>query len=250
VPNHVKRRAPAAPGSIPAVLQMFESEVRFYREIAPVIGVRVPECYQAEADADGTLLVLEDLSDWTPGAEPAAGARALRELHDRWRGRAHTEWPWLRAPGAGDELVAELYDRTWQALARRSDLSAPVRAYGEHLVGRVLQAEADVARAGELTLAHGDASAQNMRTGPDGQVALLDWEDVSAAPGVLDLAWFLVSSVEPSRWPEALTAYGEVDGLDVVLPSVMVQGYLSMSDLPDGEGSEWNARLEAAVVRL
>jgi hypothetical protein len=250
VPNHVKRRAPAAPGSIPAVLQMFESEVRFYREIAPVIGVRVPECYQAEADADGTLLVLEDLSDWTPGAEPAAGARALRELHERWRGRAHTEWPWLRAPGAGDELVAELYDRTWPALARRSDLSAPVRAYGEHLVGRVLQAEADVARAGKLTLAHGDASAQNMRTGPDGQVALLDWEDVSAAPGVLDLAWFLVSSVEPARWPEALTAYGEVDGLDVVLPSVMVQGYLSMSDLPDGEGSEWNARLEAAVVRL
>lgn len=250
MPNHVKRRTPAAPGSIPAVLQMFESEVRFYREIAPVVGVRVPECYQAESDADGTLLVLEDLSDWTPGAEPAAGARALRELHDHWRGQAHGEWPWLRSPGAGDQLVAELYDRTWPALARRSDLSVPVRAYGEHLVGRVLEAEAAVARAGEWTLAHGDASAQNMRTGPDGQVALLDWEDVSAAPGVLDLAWFLVSSVEPSRWPEALTAYGEVDGLDVVMPSVMVQGYLSMSDLPDGEGGEWNARLEAAVVML
>ncbi|TCC43323.1 phosphotransferase family protein [Kribbella sindirgiensis] len=250
MPNHVKRRAPAAPGSIPAVLKMFESEVRFYREIAPVVGVRVPECYQAESDADGTLLVLEDLSAWTPGAEPAAGARALRVLHDRWRGRADHEWAWLRRVGAGDELVAELYDRTWPALARRSDLSAPVRAYGERLVGSVLQAEADVARAGELTLVHGDASAQNMRTGPDGQVALLDWEDVSAAPGVLDLAWFLVSSVEPSRWPEALTAYGEIDGLDVVLPSVMVQGYLSMSDLPDGEGAEWNARLEAAAVRL
>ena len=51
---------------------MFESEVRFYREIAPVVGVRVPACYQAEENEDGTLLVLEDLSDWTPGAEPAA----------------------------------------------------------------------------------------------------------------------------------------------------------------------------------
>lgn len=41
--------------------------------------------------------------------------------------------------------------------------------------------------AGPLTLVHGDASVQNMRTGPGGEVALLDWEDVSAAPGVLDL---------------------------------------------------------------
>ena len=40
MPNHVKRREPAAAGSIPAVLKMFESEVRFYREIAPVVGVR------------------------------------------------------------------------------------------------------------------------------------------------------------------------------------------------------------------
>ena len=40
MPNHVKRREPAVPGSIPAVLKMFESEVRFYREIAPLVGVR------------------------------------------------------------------------------------------------------------------------------------------------------------------------------------------------------------------
>jgi hypothetical protein len=36
----VKRRDVAAPGSIPDVLDMFRSEVRFYREVAPVIGVR------------------------------------------------------------------------------------------------------------------------------------------------------------------------------------------------------------------
>jgi aminoglycoside phosphotransferase (APT) family kinase protein len=118
------------------------------------------------------------------------------------------------------------------------------------MVGKVLEAEADVARAGKSTLVHGDASAPNMRTGPGGVVALLDWEDVSAAPGVLDLAWFLVSSVQPDRWPEAMAAYGDTTGLSTVLPSVAVQGYLSLSDLPDGEGAEWNARLEAAVVML
>jgi len=73
---------------------------------------------------------------------------------------------------------------------------------------------------------------------------------VSAAPGVLDLAWFLVSSVAPDEWSEALAAYGDTTGLSTVLPSVAVQGYLSLSDLPDGEGAEWNARLEAAVGML
>jgi len=85
------------------VLKMFESEVRFYQEIAPVIGVRVPACDQAEETAEGTLMVLEDLSDWQPGAEPAAATKALRSLHDQWTGRAHLQWPRrplrpLRAP--------------------------------------------------------------------------------------------------------------------------------------------------------
>lgn len=236
------------PGSIPDVLRMFESEVRFYREIAPVVGVRVPECYQSESGPEGTLLVLEDLSEWAPGAEPGAAAQVLRELHDRWVGRA--DWGWLRPLGAGEDLVADLYDRTWPALAERSDLSAPVRAFGERLVGRVVEIEKAVGQAGALTLAHGDASAQNMRTGPDGVVALLDWEDVSVAPGVLDLAWFLVSSVDPARWQEALSAYGTSEGISAVMPSVMVQGYLSASDLPDGEAVRWNARLEAALELL
>lgn len=248
--THLKRRAPAVPGSIPDVLNMFESEVRFYREIAPYVGVRVPECYQAESGPDGTLLVLEDLSAWTPGVDPVAGARALRDLHDRWTGQAHERWPWLRPLGAAEDLVAQLYDRTWPTLATRRDLSTPVREFGERLVGTVVEAERAVATAGAVTLVHGDASAQNLRTSPDGEVAFLDWEDVSAAPGVLDLAWFLVSSVDSADWPDALDAYGEADGLTAVLPSVAVQGYLSMSDLPEGSADGWIARLEAAVGML
>ncbi|GAA2760701.1 hypothetical protein [Actinopolymorpha rutila] len=87
----VKRRARATPGSIPDVLRMFTNEVRFYREIAPVVGVRVPVCLEAEVQADGgaTLLVLENLSGWTPGADPTAAARALAGMHEHWQGVAH-----------------------------------------------------------------------------------------------------------------------------------------------------------------
>jgi hypothetical protein len=53
VKRFVKRRAPPLPGSIPDVLGMFTAEVRFYREIAPQVGVRVPECYEASEGPEG-----------------------------------------------------------------------------------------------------------------------------------------------------------------------------------------------------
>ena len=137
-------------------------------------------------------------------------------------------------------------------LAARADLTSPVRALGERLVGRVANSERAISLAGPVTLAHGDASLLNMRTSLDGQVALLDWEDVSAVPGVLDLAWLLVSSVQPAQWDQVIAAYGPAAGLMQVLPAVAVQGLLSLSDTPadSAEATGWIRRLEAAAGRL
>jgi len=148
--------------------------------------------------------------------------------------------------------VQRLLGRTWPGLATRADLTPPVAALGPRLVGRVVDAERAAGRAGPATLAHGDASTQNMRTGPGGELALLDWEDVSATPGVLDLAWLLVSSVDPARWDEVTAAYGSARGLDAVLPAVIVQGLLSLSDTAAGSAaaSGWVRRLEEAGRRL
>jgi hypothetical protein len=162
----VKRRSWPEPGSIPDVLDMFRSEIRFYLEVAPVIGVRVPACYEAEETAEGTRLVLEDLSGWEPGADPGAAARVLSGLHRRWQGQAAQRWPWLRTSGAAARLVAELFGRTWPRMAGRSDLTPPVRALGQRLAGQVAGAEDLAGRSGPVTLAHGDASLLNMRTGP------------------------------------------------------------------------------------
>jgi hypothetical protein len=252
VPGHVKRRGRPEPGSIAEALDIFSSEVRFYREIAPEAGVRVPACYLAADDPDGTLLVLEDLSGWAPGAEPAAAARVLAQLHERWSGRAALRWPWLRPVGAAVDLVEQLYGRTWPELAERRDITPAVRELGERLVGKVTESELATTVAGPLTLVHGDASLANMRSSSDGEIALLDWEDVSAAPGVADLAWLLVSSVDPAQWQEVIAAYGPAGGLPDVLPAAAVQGLLSLSDNPEGsaEATAWNARLAAAAARL
>jgi len=252
MPGHVKRRGRPEPGSIAEALDIFGSEVRFYRQIASEAGVRVPACYLAADEPGGTLLVLEDLSGWAPGADPAAAARVLAGMHARWAGRAALRWPWLRPVGAAVDLVEDLYRRTWPDLARRGDLPPAVRELGGKLLGKVTESEFTAGRAGPLTLVHGDASAANMRTSTTGEIALLDWEDVSAAPGIGDLAWLLVSSVEPARWQEVASAYGSAERLLDALPAAAVQGLLSLSDSPEGSAAAagWNARLMSAAARL
>jgi hypothetical protein len=252
VSDFVKRRGRPAPGSIPHALDIFRSELRFYREIAPEVGVRVPACYQAEVTEDGTLLVLEDLSAWQPGADPVAAARVLAAMHARWAGRAQQRWPWLRPAGAAVDLVEALYAGSWPAIAARRDITPSVRDLAARLVGNVTASEHGLDHAGPLTLAHGDASLANMRTSAMAEIALLDWEDVSAAPGIADLAWLLVSSVEPARWTEVIAAYGTPAWLTDVLPAVAVQGLLCLADTLDGSpaGSGWLARLETAAGYL
>lgn len=256
MPVHEKRRNRPAPGSIPDVLDIFRSEVRFYQELAPVVGVRVPACYRAEATDAGTLIELEDLSSWHPGADPASAAELLARLHERWPAPALARWPWLRQAGpaldTAVDLVAALYDRTWPLIAGRAELGIRARELGDRLAGRVAAAESAASAAGPLVLTHGDASAPNMRTSPAAEIALLDWEDVGIAPGVTDLAWLLVSSVEPDRWDEVIAAYGHAGQLAEVLPSVAVQGFLSMFDTAPGSADSegWSTRLQVAAARI
>jgi hypothetical protein len=251
---HQKRRALPEPGSIPAVLDSFRAEVRFYQQIAPEVGVRVPACYRAAATPAGTELVLEDLSDWAPGADPAQAARVLRDLHQRWENRAHLRWPWLRRSEEVNELVEALLAARWPCLAERGDLTSKVSGLGARLVGpgRVTQAIVDAGRAGPPTLAHGDVAAQNLRTSSSGEVALLDWEDVGASPGADDLGWLLVSSTDPARWDEVIAAYGSASGLTATLPSAVVQGLLTLDGHEPGSAPAlaWVGRLEEAADRL
>jgi len=67
-----------------------------------------------------------------------------------------------------------------------------------------------------------------------------------------DIAWLLVSSVEPERWDEVIAAYGSLDGFVESLPAAAVQGFLSMSDCAEGtdDAVAWSACLDAAAKRL
>ena len=92
----------------------------------------------------------------------------------------------------------------------------------------------------------------NIRTSAGGEIALLDWEDVAAAPGMSDLAWLLVSSVDPRRWDETIAAYGTRAGLTEALPAVASQAILSLADTPAGseDADGWVRRIEEATRRI
>jgi hypothetical protein len=230
---------------------MFVREVRFYREIGPAVGVRVPACFRAEERDGSTLLELEDLSSWRLGADPVAAAQMLVGLHEGWEGKALSEWPWLGQTDVSD-LVERLFSETWASARNRSDLTSQVRNLGDDLVGQVRAVEERAEASGPHTLVHGDASARNMRTSPAGEVALLDWEDLGVGPGVCDLGWFLVSSVEPHSWDRTIAAYGNPSRLSEALPAVVVQGLLSLADEEEGsaDARKWIARLAEASRRI
>ena len=68
-------------------MRNYEREVRFYKEIAPTVGIRTPRCYHADWDRDSGLfvLLLEDLApaqqgDQIDGCTLEQAALALDEL--------------------------------------------------------------------------------------------------------------------------------------------------------------------------
>jgi hypothetical protein len=232
---------------------MFEHELRFYREIAPEVGFRVPECYEAVETGEGSRLVLEDLSSWAEGGDPVKVAVALKHMHERWLGIAEQRWPWLKRDGRGASAIGELYDRLWSGMQERPDLTPVIRDLGDGFAGKVAALEGAEATAARRTLIHGDASLKNVRTSSLGVIAFLDWEDVRSANGCVDLTWLLVSSVRPELWDDVISAYGaDATELTAAFPNAAAQGIFSFGDSEPGsaDATRWVAGIEAVAARL
>ncbi len=129
-------------------------------------------------------------------------------------------------------------------------MPAAVRAFGSRLHGRVPETEWLLGGIPHRTLIHGDASLNNVRTGPTVEVAFLDWEVVSSAPAVSDLAWLPVSYVSPEDWVDTVDAHDSAPHPTAAMPAALVQGSLSLADfLDDAERREpWIRRMEVGVA--
>lgn len=191
--------------------RVYEREARFYREVAPTIGTRLPRAYAVELDTTtgDAAILLEDLTAGTfgdqlvpPGdAEVTAALGEVASLHAAWWGRAGTPsvtWvPELRDPlwlqvGASFEIF-------WPAFqANFPDLISPaIRRIGDRFAGAVASIAERLCRP-PITLLHGDYRLDNLFFGRDG-LTVIDWQLISRGRAPYDVAYFLSQSMDPAR---------------------------------------------------
>lgn len=191
--------------------ERFETEIRFYRELAPRTPVRTPRFYGGEVDEAGRgLLLVEDVADigetdWMRGpteAHARLAVAALARMHATWWDRVDAlDW----VPSFEDEglLTAfeEAYDRAWRDWKPFFDELVPgFGRVGDALYGRV--ASSHRVLGDEPTLLHGDAHAENMPlvVGPEGdEVVLLDWAGPRRGSVGIDLGFFIATSFSAER---------------------------------------------------
>ncbi len=211
-------------------LGLYEREVRFYREVAPRLSGPVAPCYHAAVDAaSGAFDVL--LGDASPavvgdeirGATAAQAELAVRELA-RLQGPllgdpALADAPWLnRDTPVNQGLITQLYGGF---VDRYGDRIAPQhRAVCERLVGafdEYLAQESDSLHG----LVHGDYRLDNMLFGAVGAeraLTVVDWQTVTWAPAMTDLAYFLGCALPAAdrraQYDALLHAYHDALGPD------------------------------------
>lgn len=207
-----------------AAMGLYDSEVRFYRELGPHLGSGpVPGCYHAAIDAGSGAfdLVLEDAApavagDEIRGATVEQALCAVTEL-----GRLHTlatarlslaEAGWLeRGSLLNAELLAQLYTLF---LARyREYLSGPQRSVCDSLV-TAFDHYLELMSAEQRGLVHGDYRLDNMLFGaPESarSLTVVDWQGVMVGPALTDLAYFLggalPAELRRAHYDELLRAY-------------------------------------------
>lgn len=186
-------------------------EVGFYSEIAPNLKVRVPECFHAEIDSNNTefVLLLEDLSPARTGNQLAGCTVSETELAIEQAARIHA--PYWGSDSLEGNAWLDISAGYWQ---RFTDMMPEwyagfVSRYGERLTADDIelgQAFTDniagyyrAMAAMPYTVQHGDYRPDNVLFDAlDGTVplAVLDWQTVLYAPGVVDVAYFIGGALD------------------------------------------------------
>ncbi len=190
----------------------YEREVRFYREVAATVPIRLATCWAAEWDAaDGSfLLLLEDLAPAVVGDQLRGASVPEADAVIDMAARLHaTHWDaaalaslgtWMARPDHVDRgaQLAMLWTMAWPQFVARHEhrLSAADHRVAERF-GQAIAAWAND-RPGPRTMIHGDFRTDNMLFGATNGarwVVPVDWQTPAIGLGVGDVAYFIGASV-------------------------------------------------------
>ena len=210
----------------------FDREIRFYREVAGRVPMRVPRIYYAEVSDDGKVLLMEDLCSYEAvdqlhglrHAQVIATAQQAAKLHATfWNDPSLAGFEWLPLH---DHFFEDGFAEHWPAFAASYELriGREAVALGERVARNLRWLEQRIADR-PVTLVHGDLRADNLLFGCDpahDEVVVLDWQLTTRSLGAIDLARLLGGS-EPAAerrghqlevfaaWHEGLLAAGLTD---------------------------------------
>jgi len=196
----------------------YQTEARFFAEIAPHLSIGLPRCVFAAANADQGVVIMEDLrpagaricrvQQTLTRQEATAFLDDLAALHARWwnSDALHDdgELGWLMRhdplPDAawGDFGRGQLEPETWaHYMGLPRALAIPAVCRDRDTIKGALQQLRRFAPAGPTCVIHGDAHLGNMYLSADGRPGFLDWQTARRGHWAQDVAYFYVSALDP-----------------------------------------------------
>ena len=246
-PSSVIVKLPSSdPGGrfIGVMMRVWEREHCFYRDVAPLLNIRVPRAFVNILEPP--CLVLEDLAPAVAGDHVAGATLDQAERSIDVLGRHHAAWfedprlaSWTWMPGLDDPAIFSLQQTFavgWPAFLERFGGELPARClrWCEQFVDQIpqwIEGHFD----DPVTLTHGDFRLDNLFFLGDGSVAVIDWQLSMRAPGQADLVYFCANNltVEMRRAHEDALIERYVAGLhaggvpaDAVTRDGVRRGYL------------------------
>src|SRR5262245_1197636 len=201
----------------------FDREIRFYREVAGRVPMRLPRIYYTDAAAEGKVLIMEDLCayqciDQLHGLrheQVIATVREVAKLHAAfWHADAMPDLGWIPLH---DHFFEEGFEEHWPAFARSYELRIGREAVrlGERVGQHLRWIEQRISER-PVTLIHSDLRADNLLFCPDQQrseIIVLDWQLATRSLAAIDVCRLMGDSepaAERRRHPlEVFTAWHE-----------------------------------------
>ncbi|KAF2102891.1 aminoglycoside phosphotransferase [Rhizodiscina lignyota] len=202
------------------LLNLYEKEVRFYEEFAPVIGGPVCPCYDASYHEDGTFsLLLADVAPALVGNELEGATYEQAKLAMKELGKLHAPCisnetmkraSWLSGRNVLDQtrmayMYAEFVDR-YKERVKPEHLNVCQKLVDSFDPFVAQQRQSDTI----MGIMHGDYRLDNMLFGQEGSsraFTIVDWQTVAWGPSMNDVSYFLGGALTPEHrraWTEEL----------------------------------------------
>jgi hypothetical protein len=197
------------------LFRFYETETRFYEQLADNIALRTPRRYHSERCPNCTdfILLMEDLAparvgDQVVGCSKAQAELAVRDLakfHAAWWDSlklAELDWVWAFNNPVRSQAAVVGYTSAWTPFKQiwAKQVPAALLAMGEKFPAAIPKL-LDRLAAPPVTISHGDYRIDNLFFAtPEGgdPLAVIDWQVMTLGNGLFDLAYFMSSAMPPT----------------------------------------------------